>query len=650
MNFTLLQISLKGLYIKLLRTNHVVFGVFLLLFSGSLYAQKPVKVDDGVPQHIFSFAEIESLEDSKGLLSIQDVLRPDVSKQFRPSKIYTPKIFNFNSYYWFRIRIEKKKETKENWILEFFDQTIDDITLFAPIGNQVYKRYTFGDQYAFDKREFKHKNFTFNIEREMHGDGVYYIRVKSSQSASIIVVLRTIKKFVEYAVDEYLFFGLFYGMIIVFSLYNLLMFIAIKQRQYLYYVLYNISIGFYEMCIDGISFQYLWPDTPFWNQYSYGIALFLSSIFGLLFTLNFLYIRSRAPQLYKVFIGVMILRVLFFGVCLIDTNLFTYKLIEIVPLIVALSSGIYIYVNGYKPARFFVIGYTFLLIGFIIKVLILINVSWLPYGPVTHYSLSFCFVMEMVLVSFAIGDSVRHLRKKKDKAQKRMINQLRINETLKDTLNEELALLVDERTSEVVEKASIIGQQNEELSAVNELLKQQAEEISRMNVLLKRDNQELHVNIEKVTHARVMSQEVDFTEFSTIYPDRETCFKFLSDLKWETGYCCRKCANTNYLAGQLPYSRRCTKCRYEESVICYTIFQNSRIPINKAFYMLFLVYSTKGKISSHKLSDILDIRQSTCWAYGSKMKKILDERKKELKNAGEKGWSKMVLECVPVPK
>jgi hypothetical protein len=141
-----------------------------------------------------------------------------------------------------------------------------------------------------------------------------------------------------------------------------------------------------------------------------------------------------------------------------------------------------------------------------------------------------------------------------------------------------------------------------------------------------------------------MLTEVDFEEFSRIYPDRETCFKFLSDLKWEHSYACRKCSNTHYGSGHLPYSRRCSKCGYEESVIAYTILQNTRIPINKAFYMIFLMYSTKGKISSHKLSEILSIRQSTCWAYSSRIKKVMEQRKKEIKNAGNKGWSKLVID------
>jgi len=56
------------------------------------------------------------------------------------------------------------------------------------------------------------------------------------------------------------------------------------------------------------------------------------------------------------------------------------------------------------------------------------------------------------------------------------------------------------------------------------------------------------------------------------------------------------------------------------------------------------MYSTKGKISSHKLSEIVAIRQSTCWAYSTRIKKIMDDKKKQLSNAGSKGWSMLVID------
>jgi hypothetical protein len=618
--------------------------VLVLGITVNAKAQAPVQLTDNLTQHIFSHQEIQSLEDAGNKLTINDVDRPSYNSKFAPSITYTPKTAHTKSAYWYRIRINYNSPTKNNWLLEFFDQTIDDITVYSPNSNGTYKITHMGNALPFADRLYQHKNFSLNINNDSSGNGTYYIRVKSHQAVNVIVVLRSVSWFVHYALDEYFFFGIFYGMLLVFSLYNLMMFFAIRQKQYLLYVMYNLSIGMYEMCTDGIAYQYMWPNATLWNQYAYGIFLFLASVFGLMFTQNLLYVRAKAPQLNKVIWVVIIARSLFFVACLtLNKHWFDYRIVEIVPLLLACYTGYYVLNKGYWPARFFVVGYSFLFVGFIIKLLIAFNISWLPFGPLTHYSLSFCFIMEMLFISFAIGEKVRILKKKKDYVQRRIIAQMKQNEVLKDVLNKELEGQVLARTKEVVEKSMVIEEQNEELKLANTLLKQQAEEISRMNVLLEQDNIELHTNIEKVTHDRVMSTEVDFEEFNKIYPDRETCFKFLSDLKWVKGYECRKCSNTNYCSGHLPYSRRCTKCGYEESVIAYTVFQNTRIPINKAFYMIFLMYSTKGKISSHKLSEILSIRQSTCWAYSTRIKKLMDDRKKELRNAGNKGWSKLVL-------
>jgi hypothetical protein len=203
---------------------------------------------------------------------------------------------------------------------------------------------------------------------------------------------------------------------------------------------------------------------------------------------------------------------------------------------------------------------------------------------------------------------------------------------------------VRERTHEVLEKALIIEKQNQELNRANEILQHQAEDIFRMNLLLEKDNQELQSGFEKVSRDRIMSATVDFEEFSRIYPDPDSCYKFLADLKWNNTYTCHKCRHNHSFSGHMPYSRRCSKCSYEESVTAYTIFHNTRIPITKAFYMIFLVYSTNGKISSHKLSEILTIRQSTCWAYSNRIKKLLVTRKRGPKIENHEGWSNLVLE------
>jgi len=607
-------------------------------------AQQPVVISNELEQHIFTFGEIEYLHDPSGTLTIQQVSSPAFNG-FTPNRQSTPQNHQLGKVYWYRIRIKNDPAVKKYFILEYFDQTIDELTAYIPDADGHFRQLQMGDQYPFQQRLFLHKNFELDLDNSTAGEQVYYFRIRSAQIADVIIVLRSVNKFVGYALNEYFTFGIFYGMILIFSFYNLIMFLAVRQRQYLYYVLYNLSVALYEMCTDGIAYQYLWPHAPAWNQYAFAVPLCCMSIFALLFTRKLLYVRSRAPLLNKIIMGIIAARVLFFLAALVlDRTWFNYKFIEMLPLAVAFGTGIYIWRRGYRPARFFVLAYSFLFVGFMLKFFIMLGYEWLNFGVISYYSLSFCFILEMFFLSFAIGDKVRLLKKKKDKAQRQIISQMTENARLKDTLNRELESQVKERTRELFEKSELIAQQNEELQQANQLLQEQSLEISRMNDLLEQDNRQLQTNVEKVSRARVLSAPVDFEEFSKIYPDKESCFKFLAELKWSQGYACRKCGHDHYFNGHLIYSRRCAKCGYEESVTANTILQNTRIDINKAFYMIFLVYSTKGKISSHKLSEILNIRQSTCWSYSTRIKKVMEERKKTLQNSDEKGWSKLVME------
>ena len=60
--------------------------------------------------------------------------------------------------------------------------------------------------------------------------------------------------------------------------------------------------------------------------------------------------------------------------------------------------------------------------------------------------------------------------------------------------------------------------------------------------------------------------------------------------------------------------------------------------------MFILIYTSKGTISSYKLSEILNIRQSTCWTYNSKMQKLLLDKKALIKKNSDGDWGKLLLD------
>ncbi|MCW5911949.1 MAG: transposase [Cyclobacteriaceae bacterium] len=607
-------------------------GIVLCLFvcASKGYAQKPVVISDTVKQHIFAFSEIEFFEDPAGRLTIHDVTSAPANSRFKPSVSFNPENVNRKSAYWHRIKINHHPTEKE-WVIEFFDQTIDRIDFFVPEQNGTYRHVTYGDLFSFPARPLEHKNFVIPIDNDAPGEKIYYFRIESQQQAEAIVVLRSSNYLFEYAIDEYFLFGIFYGMILVFSFYNLLMYAAVRESHYLFYILYLVSIGLYEMSADGIGFQYLWPDAITWNQYAPGLTMYMASTASLLFAVSVLNLRTEVRWLWKLICGAFIFRTVFLLASIfLFQSWFSFRVIELVPFSVTFFAAIYRWRKGYSAARFLVIGYSFLLFGAISKVSLYFDFSWMPFGKLSHYGLSFCFIMEMIFLSFAISDKIRMLRIERAEAQDRIIEQLEINQQLKDNLNRELEEQVKIKTRALV--------------VANQQLSRQADEIAAMNALLTKDNIQLQHDVAEVKEARVLSKEVDFEEFSAMYPDDESCLRFLAEAKWQHGYVCQHCSHTTYSAGKAAYSRRCSRCGYDESVTAHTILQGTRLPINKAFYMIFLVYSTRGRISSHKLSEILHIRQSTCWSYSSKIKKAIREKRKHGHLHTAEGWKSILIE------
>lgn len=628
------------------KLNGAILISTLLLGSGLGSAQPAVPLTDSVGQHIFSFQEIEFLEDPGGKLTLTDILtEPKTQQSFRPSVKFNPENVNRHAAYWHRIKVRHPTSSSKRWVIEFFDQTIDQIDFYIPQEDGTYKKLTYGDLFEFTSRPLQHKNFVIPIPNGTDEVMTYYFRIKSDQQAEAIVVLRSADYLFEYAIDEYFFFGIFYGMILVFSFYNLLMYAAVRESHYLFYILYLMGIGLYEMSADGIAFQYLWPTSTVWNQYAPGFALYFASSAALFFAVSVLNLRMDNRGLYRMILGVFIFRTLFLlASVFIIKEWFTFRFIEIVPFAAAFYAGVYRWIHGYSAARFLVIGYAVLFFGVISKVSLYFDFGWMPFGQLSHYSLGFCFIMEMLFLSFAISDKIRLLRLEKAEAQEKIIEQLHENQLLKDNLNQELEEQVKIKTAQLVLKSNFIEEQNHQLEGANRQLEKQATEIAAMNALLSRDNDQLKHDVAEVQEARILSKEVDFEEFSVMYPDDESCLKFLSEVKWHGGYACRKCSHSYFSGGRSPRSRRCSKCGYDESVTAYTVLQNTRLPINKAFYMIFLVYSSQGGISSHKLSEILGIRQSTCWTYSSKIKKTMKERRRHGTLHHREGWNSILLD------
>ena len=120
-----------------------------------------------------------------------------------------------------------------------------------------------------------------------------------------------------------------------------------------------------------------------------------------------------------------------------------------------------------------------------------------------------------------------------------------------------------------------------------------------------------------------LEERLSAGKLEELFNDDNKCLEFLAELKWANGFICRKCGNTNYCAGKAPYSRRCTRCKSEESATTATIFHNCKFPVSKAFYIAYNVCKGKEDISTYEFARRLSLRQMTCWNFKTKIQNAL---------------------------
>lgn len=108
--------------------------------------------------------------------------------------------------------------------------------------------------------------------------------------------------------------------------------------------------------------------------------------------------------------------------------------------------------------------------------------------------------------------------------------------------------------------------------------------------------------------------------FRAKYNTVEDCLSAIAEAKWQDGFVCKKCGHTHYCDGKTPFSRRCTKCKTDESATAHTLFHHCRINIVEAFEMAYRICCSPD-VSTYELSREMNTRQMTCWKF---KKRLLD--------------------------
>ncbi|MBE8720905.1 sensor histidine kinase [Sphingobacterium pedocola] len=414
------------------------------VFAGNLQTYAEVIINGPIQR--LSVGKSLSLYSGPEGASFSDV---SSSKDFILLDSDVPNLGTSNTDKWLRLPITNENEDI-NVLLEIAYPLLDEVELFLPDVSGGYKSIKLGEHQVFSKRPYQIPNYVFDIHMPAHTTQVFYLRVKSTEQIIVPIHISSKLAVMLQANKDNLVSGIYMGIVLIMAIYNLFLFFSVKERGYLYYVLYVVFAGITQMGIEGYSFQYLWPNWP--NFATTGPILFgsLSGLAALLFADAFLQLRKNANSLrwvFKVFIVFFIATSLMAWFNWKQTAFLCMQLTTGIASLFVLYVSYRVMINGYKPARYFVFGWTILLLGSV--VFLLKDYGILEYNDFTSNAVQIASVIEMALLSFGLAYSINMLKEEKEVSQARELAISLENERLIREQNIILEQKVEERTREL---------------------------------------------------------------------------------------------------------------------------------------------------------------------------------------------------------
>lgn len=97
------------------------------------------------------------------------------------------------------------------------------------------------------------------------------------------------------------------------------------------------------------------------------------------------------------------------------------------------------------------------------------------------------------------------------------------------------------------------------------------------------------------------------------FSTEDKCFAYLKKAKWKDGAFCPYCGNEKIYEFSNGRDYKCSACRKRFSAKVGTIFEDSKIPLQKWFMAIYLVTAHKKGISSCQLARDLKVTQKSAW-------------------------------------
>ncbi len=429
-------------------------SILLYIFLIVIPAQNITLADH---QESYDLSEsIYILEDKADTITIDHLKNNKHGNSFKPAKTQNINIGFSRSAFWLKIPVSNHSEDQISLILGLNYPLLNEIHFYEVRNQKIKNEFVTGELHS--SHDLKQLYYNIPLELNPGEQATYFIHVRNhGETVRMPLSLKTKDHYYTNNYKDIAIKLFYYGFIFFAFFFNLLLFISIKDKVYIFFAFYVAFLMLFLLNTDGYG-QLLWGNHNWWANHSTIFYAMTGSIFLLFFTKSYLKLRQLTPYLNTTFNIIIILAFLIFlgGFTNYPFYINIVKIVNFSCLLnVLLVTVVTLLVMKKNPytARLFLISFILLLVG--VSLYVLRNAGVLPICAITKYGVKIGFGFQILLLSFAVSERFRNIMLTHQEKLEKMVRE-RTNKILKQA--EEIELQRDHVTRQ---RDQIAGQKKE---------------------------------------------------------------------------------------------------------------------------------------------------------------------------------------------
>jgi signal transduction histidine kinase/CheY-like chemotaxis protein len=348
------------------------------------------------------------LEDPQGTFDAQQVLNmPDVD--FQRVEGSQANLGKNDSVWWFRVPMRNSVAHPLDGYLEINYPLLDNVTVFLLDANGQRSARESGDGFPFAQRPVRVSNFLFPMSLPP-GINTLLIRVDTTSTIFVPAYFSTYAASASVQEIDMGFHGAFYGVLFAMFVYNLFLFLSLREPAFFWYLIYNLNMALLGACFDGMLYQLL-PEYTGFQSVSLYVLMFIHCVTSIQFSRHFLQVRQHFPRLDHLLRVLMLLAVagLLSGPLM---KLHGWNILASLYLLVVSTTlmfcGVYVWRKGLRYGLYYILAW-----GVLLMSLIQITTGSLGFdmfGLFGSTGVKIGVTIELLTLSIGLADRINRLK------------------------------------------------------------------------------------------------------------------------------------------------------------------------------------------------------------------------------------------------